>query len=838
MHTLGSATIAIVSLSLVLSLKSGGASAQNSAANAATEASPEGLEEIVVTGTRQTGLKAADSAAPIQILSAEILARTASQPDLIQTLAAIVPSLTAQAFGLDASNATLQAKLRGLSPNHVLVLIDGKRRHPTANLAVQTGDFTGDFQGGAGADLNFIPSAAIGRIEVLSEGAAAQYGSDAIAGVINIILKKDSAGGSLNASYGGYYDGGGITHDVSGNIGFEPWDGGYLNFTAEVRNHGSSYRSGIDPRLTNSARVYPDTNEQLVPGYPHLNRIYGDGRTQVRIASFNGGTRLGDDAEFYVYGTYANKNVRSYENYRPPSIISYTDPAGAMTYQYPYGFSPQEATHEIDYGLTSGVKGKMVGWNWDVSTTYGDDDVTLSTIHSGNIGLYAATGASPADFYDGRLKATQWTSNLDLNRDFEVGLAGPLNVAFGAEYRRDTYTIEAGSFASYTLGGAASYSGFTPIDAGTHDRTNYAGYVDLAVKPTSGLLVDAAGRFEHYSDFRSKTIGKLTARYDFVPEFALRGTVSTGLRAPTLAEEYYRQTFTAPIFTGAQLAPNSAAASNLGLPGGLKPETSRNYSIGFVFRALPKLTATLDIYQIDIRNRIVGSGTIFGSLGGTILNQNVLNAIAATGAEVLNVPNTGVNLFLNGADTRTRGADLAFDLPVDYEFGRIDWSLGATYAQTTLTNLAAGTPQLDGQLLFDATAISDLVTAAPRFAFNLGSLWTLGKLTVNLREQIFGPSNEWESDYGETNGHSLVYYNTRIGTTAITNLDLSYQANKHLKLDIGANNLFNRYPNQTNSTLLYYFRRAFDNAAVFIYPGFSPYGFDGGYYYVRAGYRF
>src|SRR5258708_25002091 len=237
MHTLGSATIAIVSLPLVLSLNSGGASAQNSAANAATEASPEGIEEIVVTGTRQTGLKAADSAAPVKIMSAKILARPASQPDLIQTLAAIVPSLTAQAFGFDASNATLQAKFRGSSPNHVLVLIDGKRRHPTANLAVQTGDF----QGGAGADLNFIPSAAIARIEGLGEGAAAQYGSDAIAGVINIILKKDSAGGSLNASYGGYSDGGGIPHHGSCNLSLQPWGGGTLQFTRDTPTDASSH---------------------------------------------------------------------------------------------------------------------------------------------------------------------------------------------------------------------------------------------------------------------------------------------------------------------------------------------------------------------------------------------------------------------------------------------------------------------------------------------------------------------------------------------------------------------------------------------------------------------
>jgi len=222
----------------------------------------------------------------------------------------------------------------------------------------------------------------------------------------------------------------------------------------------------------------------------------------------------------------------------------------------------------------------------------------------------------------------------------------------------------------------------------------------------------------------------------------------------------------------------------------------------------------------------------------TLAYQNVLNAIAATGTEVSNVPNAGINVFLNGADTRTRGADLVFDLAVEYAFGRIDWSLGATYAETTLTNLAAETPQLDGQPLFDTMAISDLTTAAPRLAFKLGSLWTLNKLTVNLREQIFGPSNEWEGDDGDTNGNRLAYYNTRIGMTPITNLDLGYQANKHFKLDIGANNLFNRYPNQTNSTLLYYFRRAFDNAAVFIYPAFSPYGFDGGYYYIRARVQF
>jgi iron complex outermembrane receptor protein len=810
--------------------------ADTEAAGANTSADNDtSLQEVIVTGTRQTGLTAATSAAPIQILSAETLATLASQPDLMQTLAAIVPSLTAEAFGGDTTNATLQVKLRGLSPNHVLILIDGKRRHTTANLAVDSGVF----QGGAGADLSFIPVAAIDHIEVLTQGAAAQYGSDAIAGVINIILKKDSSGGSLNATYGGYFDGGGITDDVSGNIGFEPHDGAYLNFTAEVRNHGFSNRGGVDPRLTGSQHdVYPNTNESYVPGYPNLNLIAGDAQIQLKIASFNGGAKLGDDVEFYTFGTYGDKNVQSYQNYRPPSVISYTDPAGATTYQYPFGFSPREASHEIDYGLTGGIKGKVVGWNWDVSSSYGDDHVELSTLNSGNQLVYAETGTGPTDFYDGLLKATQWTSNLDLNQNFDIGLAGPLNVAFGGEYRRETYRIEAGDLASYLLGGGAGYQGFTPTDAGTHDRTNYAGYVDLAVRPVDPLLLDAAGRFEHYSDFGSKTVGKLTARYDIVPEFAVRGTVSSGFRAPTLAEEYYTSTYVAPSFAFLQLPPNSAAAQSLGLPSGLKPETSRNYSIGFVFRPTPKLMATVDVYQIDIKNRIVGSGAIYGSLGGTTVDQNVLNAITATGTQIVNVPSTGVQFFLNGADTRTRGVDIALDAPVDYDFGSVDWSVGATFAETTLANLAPGTAQMNGQPLFNATAISDLTTATPRFVLNLGSLWTLGKFTVNLREQILGPSNEWVGDDADTNGSSIVYYNNRIGTTALTNLDLGYQATQHLKLDIGANNLFNRYPNETNSTLLHYARQAQDNLAVEAHPYFSPFGFNGGYYYVRAAYKF
>jgi iron complex outermembrane receptor protein len=806
------------------------------------------LSTVIVTGTRTTSLEAAESPAPVQILSAQALQAAAGNPDLIDTLAQIVPSLTAQAFGGDMANQTLQAKLRGLSPNHVLVLIDGKRRHTTGNLAV----LGGPYQGGAGADLNFIPIAAIDHIEVLTEGAAAQYGTDAIAGVINIILKKKSSGATVSGTYGGYMDQGGQTGEATANAGFKPADGGYLNVTGEVHNHGHSQRGGIDPRVVDPANIdssqgatYPNTNMPYAPGYPYLNQIQGDAAYHSQLAALNGGLSLSDNVRFYAFGTYGNKNANSYENYRLPSKVQYTNPnTNQTTYMYPYGFNPQEAIKETDYAFTAGLKGMLGQWNWDLSSTFGDDKIELHTLGSANAGIYAATGASPTDFYDGFFNASQWTQNLDFSRDFDVGMAGPLNVAFGAEARRDTYQIGAGNPASYIDGGAQSFPGFTPTDAGDHSRNNYAGYVDFAGKPIDKLYIDLAGRYEHYSDFGSTTIGKLTGRYDFTEKYAVRGTISTGFRAPTLAEEYYSTTNVGPKTAFVQLPPNAPAAAILGLGNGLQPEKSVNYSIGFVFRPLPNLTATLDLYQTNIRNRIVGSGTIYSTINGTEVSPVVTQAIVANGNQLdPGVTTTGVNIFTNGVSTRTRGADFSLDYPVDYEFGgvnygRVDWSVGATYNQTSVTSVRASPSQLGGQALFDQTALSDLTTAAPKYVVNLGALWTKGKYSVNLVEKVYGPSEEQDSDFGDNNNGDVEYFKTKVGLTPITNLDLGYQATKELKFNVGAINLFNQYPDQVNGTLLQHYRENDDNSAVQIYPSFSPFGINGGFYYVKATYSF
>lgn len=830
----------------VLLLGSGAVRAQapggSAAASQSVVASPANtLDEVVVTGSRESGITAANSAAPVQIVNAAALATAAGNPGLMAALSAIVPSFTLQAFGNDMAGQTLQAKLRGLSCNDVLVLVNGKRRHTTANIEVDGGPF----QGCAGVDLDFIPLDAIDHIEVLTDGAAAQYGSDAIAGVINVILKRSSSGGHVTGTYGGYMDGGGITGDVSGNAGFEPLERSYFNVTAEVHHHGDSNRSAIDERVVNPAHLarYPDSNMPEVAGYPYLGAEEGDAHYDLKLFEINAGFDLGG-AELYAFATYGDKDARSFQKYRLPSKVAFTDPAtGLTTYPFPFGFDPLEASREKDYSATGGVRGVAARWNWDLSSTYGRDEFDVYTLNSANAGVYASTGdPTPSNYYDGRLETTQWTSNLDVNRDLDVGLAGPLNVAYGAEYRRDTYGIGAGIPISYLDGGAQSYPGFTPTDAGTHSRDVEAVYVDLAAQPIEPLRVDAAGRYEHYTDFGSATVGKLTARYDLSPQWGLRGTVSSGFRAPTLAEEYYSSTNVTPTSAFVQLPPNSAGGRLIGLGDGLQAEHSMNYSIGLVWRPSPGVIGTLDLYHIDITNRIVATGNLYGTLNGAPqASAAAINAaIAANGNQldpsVVSTGTTGVTLFANGIDTRTQGADLVFSFPSEYRFGRIDWSVGGTFNRTQVTKVPVAPASLGGSTLYDATAISDLTEASPRYVVNFGARWTLRRLTVDLTEQIYGKSSEWENDDGDNPANVPQYFETTIGVTPITNLDVAYRLSRHFRLSAGARNLFDRYPHRYNATLLaHYDNFAYgDTLGVFQYPMFSPFGIDGGFYYVRG----
>jgi len=821
------------------------------------------IETVIVTGTRTTGMKAADSAAPIQIIGTQALSST-GQPDVMQALSQNVPSFQAQGYGADTAALTLSAALRGLNPDDTLVLIDGKRRNTTANLQVDGGS---PYQGAAAVDLSFIPEAAIDHIEVLQDGAAAQYGSDAIGGVVNIILKTADSGATLVATGGQYFEGDGDTAGVSFNKGFNLDDRGFINFTFEERYHDFSRQGGADYRFsTPNGAIRPgltpidETNIPLTPGYPDMNNIYGDPQYNLYNGFYNAGYKVAPGVDFYSFGSYGFREDSAFENYRKPDKVSGVTadspacPTGCTVYPLPFGFSPREGIDEIEYSFTSGFKGLFMGWGWDLSSTYGKDNDQVHTLNSANAQLFPVLQAqsttpivSQRNFYDGAYDDSELTGNLDISRDFAVGLASPLNVAFGGEADYQTFSIGQGEPSSYYGAGAQSFTGYGPTDAGNHTRKDYAGYIDLAATVFAGLYVDAAGRFESYSDFGDTTVGKVTARYDFNPDFALRGTISTGFRAPTLEEEYYSGTNVSPDFAEVQLPPNSPAATIAGF-GPLKPEVSHNYSVGFVAHPADDLQITVDAYQINIANRIVGSGFLLGFVAGDPHNISnaVLDAITAHGNTLdSGISYAGISLFTNGISTETRGVEATANYASDFNgMGHVDWTAGFNYNETTITREAA-LPKVDyynnssipspviQTTLLNRNATSSLTDATPKFKVVLNAYWTMAEWSVNLREDIYGPTSQWVSLNGTGEGGGAT--DTKIGTSGVTDIDVGYRFTDWLRLDIGANNLFDLKPSKVpivdNGGTL----QPADGNNVYGEPNqYSPYGINGGYYYGRV----
>jgi iron complex outermembrane receptor protein len=831
------------------------AAASMTATTAMASEAADVTETVIVTGTRASGVDAFNSSSPIQVLDAEELA-TAGKPDLMNALANVVPSFTAQAFGGDMANQTLQAKMRGLSPNHTLVLVNGKRRHTTGSLAI----LGGPYQGGAGVDLNFIPVDSIDHVEVLTEGAAAQYGTDAIAGVINIMLKKKPSGGSVSVSQSGTYAGDGETSTFSGNFGFEAMSGSYINFAAEYREHEHTNRGDIDPRVVDPARIdpdeggtFPNTNMPYAAGYPYLNQIFGDAAYEIKLLTVNAGVPIGDDTEIYATGTIGDKHAASFENYRLPNRVGYTDPeTEEVTYFRPYGFSPREETEETDYSTGVGIKGAAATWNWDFSTTCGQDEIDMFTRDSANASLYANTGQTPTSFHDGTYTSTQWTTNLDVTKEFDIGLLAPMNFAFGAEYREETWEAAPGDEASRYLEGGQSFPGISLSDAGKHDRDVVAAYVDFVVEPLEGLRFDLAGRYEDYSDFGDATVGKLSARYEVSPSFALRGTISNGFRAPTLAEEYYSATNVGPTTAFVQMPPNAPASALLGLGAGLQPEKSTNYSVGFVWRAEKSMSVTFDLYQVEVRDRVAATSTFYGTIDGELYSQAIVDAIIANGnvldPAVVESGDTGINLFTNGVTTETRGAELSFDYVTDLGSAKSTFTVAATYNDTEVTSVRATPPELGTQPLFDPVAISDIEDTAPKFLVNLGATFQWDRVSFSIHELIYGESSEFENDGGATPNpppagappahDGLRYYETVIPVTPITNFEISFAAMDALSITLGATNAFDTYPDKRNSLLRQIEFDGGDNSAVAGYPSFSPFGINGAYYYGKVVYSF
>jgi iron complex outermembrane receptor protein len=827
-----------------------------------------GVDEIVVTGTRTSGLRAVDSAAPVQVLGDEILKRV-GQPDLVQSLAQNIPSLQAQTFGSDEAQFNKSFKLRGVSPNETLVLVNGERRHGTGNVNVAGGAFGGS----AAADLNYIPVDAIDHVEVLQDGAAAQYGTDAIAGVVNIILKKRSSGGSLTATAGHYFDQGGLTTDLAGNIGFALTDKGFINMTLETKFQGNSFRGDFDPRVLNlngttplpvtpktpitysgpvagnvsaSGSVVRFPTIAQFPGYPYSNQIGGDGQTQLDAFFYNAGYELTPTVNLYSFGSAGYKDGRAYENYRLSNVV--VGPAPANNILFPAGFSPLENIRETDFSVTLGAKGVVKDTTWNLASTYGRNYDRIYVLGSANAALYKDTGATPQNFHDGDFTATELTNNLDLSHSFDVGFAEPLTIAGGAEYRINSYELKAGDPASYYSsssagGGAQSFFGYAPSNAGYHQRSNYAFYGDVSATPVTKLKLDGAIRYENYTDFGAATVYKGTARYDFTPAIALRATADTGFRAPTMAEQFYSGINVGPTSVSGVFAPNSAGAAFLGLSG-LKPEKSVDFSVGLVTHFLPRLTMTLDGYALKITDRIVQSGTFYGynTTPRNDISPSVLTALTASGVPIdpnifrVSSASVGVQSFVNGADTQTYGADFVATYPMDYgKWGHLDYSLSANYNDTKITKIAKPPSNVSpNAVILDQASVSTIEDSTPKFRATFGAYWRLDKFSVNLRESFYGSAFVYAQ-----NAQTGVYTQIKNNAAALTDLEGTWEVIPSVKVSLGANNLLNTYPTKEPTA----FRQAQFNTnssgfASSVYPNFSAYGFNGGFYYGRVTYSF
>ena len=755
------------------------------------------VQAVVVTGTYAKNRRSIDSESPIDIIGARELQSTGSS-ELATVLGRLLPSLNfARPSGADASDAVRPAQLRGLSPDQTLVLVNGKRRHTSA--VVNVNGTQG--RGSAPVDLNAIPLSAIDHVEVLRDGAAAQYGSDAIAGVINIILKRGAEGGNVELAVGQYQQRDGKQRSIAGSAGFALGQDGWLRVAVDLADRDPTNHAGAD--LRNPAE----------PRYGKVNQRYGDPETHPRSLLLNAFYRINDGVDWYGFANHAERNTSAAATWR----TAYNGAALRAPAIYPEGFLPLENSTTTDQSLVTGLRGEAAGWRWDASVNYGSNNFQLDLDHTVNQDLGAS---SPTHFYAGELTNTQTVANLDLAREIALaGLHGPLTVALGAETRHERYAIGAGEPNSYYLGGSQGFSGFRPVNAGVHTRHNESLYLNLEAPVTEKLSAGLAARHERYSDFGSTNSTKASARYAFNDAVALRATASTGFRAPSLAQQYYTITTTnfsvinginTPIETGT-FAVNSAAAAALGALQ-LKPEKARNLSLGVQLQPIRNLSISLDAYRIAIDDRILFSSNL-------VLPDALKKVLAAQGAPV-----GAARYFTNAIDTRTTGVDLL----ATYRFelankDRLDFTLGYNHNRNTVEQVAPNPALLTDNklLLVDRQTINRTTVGSPKDKFSLATDYTAGRWGGHAVATRYGsfivPQNSAALDQ---------HYSPQW----VLDLSANVKIDSNWRLTTGIDNATNRYPDQVTTA------GNLNNNGINPYSGFAPNGFNGRYYYAKANY--
>jgi iron complex outermembrane receptor protein len=769
---------------------------------------PQQVEELVVTGTRGDARSRLESLSPVDVVSATALQRQGST-ELAAQLAVTVPSIDfPRPSNTDGTDAVRPAALRGQGPDQTLVLINGVRAHASALLNVNGS--VG--RGSAAVDLNTISNVALDHVEVLRDGASALYGSDAIAGVINVMLRQADHGGGADITYGKYvtsFDGlyggkrdinDGATTTVGAWQGFQLGTDGFLTVSGEYMDRGHTNRSDVDPRFNLG-----------------ITSRFGDGDVHQATAYLNAGKPLGDGWEAFVWGGGQKRHTETAATFRAPNDATQNIPA-----IYPNGYLPLLNTRTTDISLGGALKGELAGWKSNFALDFGSNEIKYNVRNTLNPSLGPT---SPHDFYAGKMLYNQTVANADLNRDFDIGTAGPLNVAFGAEARREGYAIGQGELGSYIRGtfttlalGSRGFSGFRPDNEVDVHRTNVGAYVAVEDKITQALTLSGALRQEHYSDFGNNTSGKVSFRYEVMPELAFRGSAESGFRAPALQQQYFTSTAIlfingVPFDTGTfpSLSPTGVALGGEAL----KPEKSKNYSLGMVVRT-GGVELTVDAYEIDVTDRIVLSETLTGSATaapGT--NARVLfNLLSPFGA-------SAARFFLNGVDTKTRGVDVV----ANYRVPTQDWgSLNLLVSgnindfQVTKTPLTKQTILPTPVSLFARQAVYRFERGTPKYKVAGQADWSLDNWSTTARVTYYG-------DVLAAGTTDDALNDIHVGARAIVDLEARYKLPHNATLALGANNLFDEYPEQVAKNL--------DTTGAAPWSSFSPWGFNGRFVYGR-----
>jgi iron complex outermembrane receptor protein len=883
---------------------------------------------IIVTGTRTANRTVANSPVPVDVISAKEIANT-GQTETNKILNQLVPSFNfPQPSIADGSDALRPATLRGLSPDQTLVLINGKRRHVSALLNIN--GTVG--RGSAAVDLNLIPGLAISRVEVLRDGAAAQYGSDAIAGVINIQLKNANHGGRASVTWGEYMttvndvaritglqtnasgqpildpadnryflanssgdrrvqDGAQVTAGV--NVGLPLGPHGFVNLTGEYHLRQDVNRAGYDLR-PNYIRPTPTTFDARELSFDRLEFRFGDPRSHDYNLLLNSGFEVAPDWELYAFGTYGHRNALSAANYRQEnnsanrdfSVLAPNTPLSNANFVplTPDGFLPFIDTHLRDYAGTVGIRGEVAGWHTDLSAGRGRDKFDYAVHNSLNTSFGPQ---SQHDFDAGGLRYAQNIVNLDVSRDYAVGFAKPLTVAAGAEYRHEQFEIRPGDFQSYAIGplfraainnttlancntqggvfgasvanqctfpgrgagaGAQGFPGIPANSATDAKRHSYAAYAELDTDPIEGLTTTLAGRYEHFSDFGSTWNGKFAARWEPIHGYALRGSVSNGFRAPSLHQQFFTTTST-NFISGlpvdiSTVAVNSPVAQALGSTP-LKPEKSVNLSFGATANPLRGLTFTADYYHIKIKDRIVLTENLGAAGSGTTAQNNAVKAVLdANGFNSVGA----ARFFINGLDTTTHGLDVVGT----YRLGLAElgtWNLTAAYNyyKTRIDrriNDLGPLATIPGLVLFGRIEGQRFTKGQPRDKVVLSADGDIGKFGVTARTTRYGKVVSPGAAAPISDPLSLTAPSPDdivLSAKWITDFEVRLHGRDGIEFAIGANNLFDVYPDRSP------FGPRPASAGGGVYPAnqeytpysiFSPFGFDGRFVYGRVSVNF